>query len=205
MRRRFLAVSVCIGALLAAGAAPAGAAERKPCAPKGARTVLLTNEVQVVSRWDEYTDATRVWGCDRRAGRRILITPGDCSTPDIGCGDTPPDIMSAGKFVAFSEGGCIRGGGCGASVTVLSLRSGRRASSSTDFYSNVAPVTRRGWLAWVDTGDYGDTTPRVRALNADGRSAVLDTGSGIDLASLAVGDRIAYWTHAGVARSAALP
>ena len=205
MRRLLLALSLAFVALVAVGPDPAAAAKREPCAPKGARTVLLTEDIHVVARYNEDYDETRVWGCTRPRGRRFLLTPGSCSAPDVGCGYSPPPITAASKYVAFYSGGCLKGAGCGASVFVVSLRTGRRASVETDYFSRLAPVTRHGWLAWVDTGHDRGTAPVVRALNADGRAMVLDTGKGIDPDSIAVGRQRAYWTHDGVARSAALP
>lgn len=110
----------------------------------------------------------------------------------------------AGRFLAYDHLDCLRES-CDGEVRVLDLGTGKtRKSAPTQPGGGLATdleLTSTGAVAWIRAVTGPGT--ELKAMDRAGER-VLDSGSEIDRASLAVSGSTLYWTRAGAPKSAAL-
>ena len=193
-----------------ASAAPGEAAGRSSCAPRGARTVLANQQVQLYQR------ATTLYGCANKGTKPVRITPylGRKCTQLQGCGPLGP-VAIGGRFVTYGFNEYTRQGSEG-ELYVLDLLKRRRVRvwrggdlTGTGPTAGVASavVSPTGRAAWIT-----DTTnvPSGRRVDVhvdrgQGDTIVDTAGPEIDAESLSLGSSgTVYWTHDGEPRATSL-
>jgi hypothetical protein len=177
-------------------------AQRAPaCAAKGSVTVAQNEQARVYER-SQRGDADQhvLVGCLLRSGQRVQLAgwfSGDCSRGD----ESTPQVWLRARIVAVNRYGCPPDptlGPCVGSARTISLRTGetlRRAGTGSALAALV--LGPRGAFAYVSSAG------GVVKSDADGQ-LLLDTGPGVDPASLAaVGPRV-YWMRGGSPQTALL-
>jgi hypothetical protein len=205
--RTCLAVILITIAGVAASAAPAKT--RHPsCAARGSHTVVQTRQVRVFRLKGE------TFGCLFQLGKKRPL--GD--TPGFPDSLVATNISVAGHFVGYQLK-FIGRTGSSFNVRVLDLKLGRRVHNVRagefpfgDENPNVKDpgvtalaVTSTGAVAWIVRNSFADPVRlEVHKDDSDGPT-LLDTGDGIDPASLAVSTSgVAYWLHADAPHSTQL-
>jgi hypothetical protein len=174
------------------------------CRVSDSNTVRETTAARI------YTDGSgdSLWGCLKAVGRRVHLAS-QVSEPD-GSFSTP---RLAGNFVAYAayEGSpCARYHQCPpgyrpASYTaVVNLRTGQgHRAASTPARDRALVLTSSGAIAWISCPSRDCVSGEVRAYDSRGER-VLDSGKGIDPASLRLDASTVSWTRTGMRQSAAL-
>jgi hypothetical protein len=185
----------------AASASAASSSSAAGCESRRSTTVEASDVARV------FTKGARLYACLHKSGRNVLLGPGG-----RGCRDYCVDNLAlAGRFVAFDRRSSTRSA-VATAVFVADLRTRRvRAlwrSGTLDgqTYTRVQSIvaSRAGTAAWIWSysapGSGLPVTYEVRS-SANG-GMVLDSGSEIDAASLAIAGARVYWIKAGAPATA---
>lgn len=195
--RALLVVLAACATAAAVGALPgAESATRKAC-PTDGRTVVANEQVRVFRRVSGPSD--RVYACLVKTGKlRKLGDRGDG-------GGGVELVRIARAHVAWDRTFC-GSTVCVGDVRTLDMRTGklRVADARGDEGSALdLDVTNTGAIAWTRGSLTGKDEKRIYKLDAAGEG-VLDSGSSVDLHSLATDGRRVYWMSGGAPRSAPL-
>jgi len=182
----------------APGTAPAKSPAEARCGPSGARTVLITDEVRVAYKADNYSNVERVYGC--WLGGRTQVVYDESCDDDTGCYGGP-ELWVAGRYVAYANFDCLRAQACGTVLGVRDLAARRSSQHAGPFSIWRLDIGSDGTLVWTRGADstFQESKPpwRVEALRPSGEFVRLDESPDVDPASLAVSRTAAYWTRAG--------
>lgn len=195
---------------MAVALAPSAAAGREhaSCATRG-KTVLASRKARVFrAHYDPGYDAETYACLYRRGGAKRL-------TYDYLAGGSASGYGAAfqltGHFVAFAQVNCGVDD-CSYTPKTVDLRTRRAVRQLGQRSDLVAPFTMRvaksGSLAILardepQVGQSDLTVYEVRAVEATG-TTTLDSGPGVDPASLALAGSHVYWTRDGVPHSATI-
>jgi len=176
------------------------------CTMNGAKTIAANRHVRVFRARGE------VFGCRRSANRAYEIGHGgqECQNNDL-----IDSAVVAGNFVGLNVRTCSLDSS-DSKVSLVNLRDGRGRFSSAPLstpgsvagYDAVRGMvlTAAGRFAWIGVrlsrGDIVAAEVRRRLPDFSDRSAVLDSGAGIDPRSLRLRGSQVRWRDNGVARSA---
>jgi hypothetical protein len=176
------------------------------CTMNGAKTIAANRHVRVFRARGE------VFGCRRSANRAYEIGHGgqECQNNDL-----IDSAVVAGNFVGLNVRTCSLDSS-DSKVSLVNLRDGRGRFSSAPLstpgsvagYDAVRGMvlTAAGRFAWIGVrlsrGDIVAAEVRRRLPGFSDRSAVLDSGAGIDPRSLRLRGSQVRWRDNGVARSA---
>lgn len=202
MTRRML-TTLGIAALALLAAAPAHAADR--CALKGSKTLRQTSTLRLYS-----LGIDRYYVCVRSNGRRFRAD--NRRSQDVTM--LKSTLTSAGSFAAVAYSNYQNEDAAGLNVVVIDLRTGKQRvhiENPDEFTVPRVPalvLRTNGAAAWVydQTSISTGEGERKRELHAAGTGAIrtLDTGLGIDPATLALDGARLSWTNAGVSRTATI-
>ncbi|HEY7631174.1 MAG TPA: hypothetical protein VH817_10755 [Thermoleophilaceae bacterium] len=206
--RRACATACALLVLLPAGGAQARRHHHKPkptCTPKGAKTVEAGARVRVFTLTKG--DSTNLYACRLSNKKRFLLASADEAG---GTGDSVSLVRVAGRFVAWdsqpfddSERYNPDFQGFPSGVHALDTSTGkRRTAPATSGNPSASTVTAlvlnpSGSFAWIGSGG----ALEVHRYDATG-DTILDSGTGIDPASLAASAAQLYWLNAGAPRTA---
>jgi hypothetical protein len=210
MRRLMTLVFVAIAAVGMPVAEAEGRSGRKaPCSLEGSKTIAAGLHGRVFAR--RPVDYARVYGCLYARNRRVpLGRYRECFDSEA---VSLPRL--AGRFAGFALDFCHRAPTATSTVVVKNLRSGRTKFRLPGFTGTPPGVPAlygvtdlelkpNGSVAWIVENRQGERQVEVRKADAEGRGAVLDSGTGIDTRSLALSESRLYWLKDGRAQSALL-
>lgn len=196
-----------LAATLALVPGPAtAAAKRGTCYPPHSRTLIASARTRVFETRHVIGEHARdTYGCllSRRRPVRFAVL-------DFPLGFGP--IVLAGPFVAYGAYSDCAAGYCDPnSVVVQDLRDSRtRYADGPIAVAHIQSLVlkRTGSLAWIGTSydRDGQRVPglQVVAVPAGGSPVVVDAGTDIDGASLALAGTTLFWTRGGAPRSTVL-
>jgi hypothetical protein len=204
-RKRLVAPVLALVAFLVVGESGSQATHRPQhkaprCALRGSSTIYRDGAVRVYSK--AFPDESeKTYGCLFSANKRVQLAQ-----------SYGPDnyvaleyLHSARPYIAFSLDDAEKGVASAPPVYVVNLRTGSKRSWQAFNYVQGVGLTRHGSVAWMDPPP--DVTGyAIHKLEAGAKEAVtLDSGTGIDPTSFAVGGHFIYWTKAGAPKSATMP
>jgi hypothetical protein len=201
------ALLIAAAAALSAAGADADAAARKPsCAAAKSKTVAQNASARVF-KITRSSGTTRLYGCLRSSGRRVVLAQ---AADDIETSTGFDRVRLNGRFVAWQ--GTATDLSCKAdcppgydpytwTIERVDLRSRKGRAFSGRAAGQALVVSRKGAVAWVQST--GADTYDVRAGDAAG-ARTLDSGA-IDPKSLKLAGSTLSWTNAGAPKTAALP
>jgi len=139
-----------VALLLLVCGAPGTASAKSPadarCGPSGARTVLITDEVRVAYKADNYSNVERVYGC--WLGGRTQVVYDESCDDDTGCYGGP-ELWVAGRYVAYANFDCLRAQACGTVLGVRDLAARRSSQHAGPFSIWRLDIGSDGTLVWT--------------------------------------------------------
>jgi hypothetical protein len=166
-------------------------AKSRACFPKGSYTYAATHRARLFSRdvpaGAMANDATRVYGCLFRTGRRVLLERVfEDESLKI------QHVRFAGPFVAYAIETCLEPGLCDMRAVAANLRDPGVRQHPTAPATDLE-LSPRGNVAWISQSG---SDLRV---HLDG--AVIDAARDIEPTSLAMSGSVLYWTRGGQPQS----
>jgi hypothetical protein len=212
--RRILLAAVLVPVAAAAAPTTATAAVRDGCNPSKSRTLDATRSVRIYNR------GFGLFACAYRTGRPIALGEPiqiPCSSASA-CGDGVGVLGISGRYVVTKENvGSLQGvGGRGWSRVVLWDTIRRRRAvlyetrTATDAPTHgsadvlAAQVAPTGHVAFIVEFYWSGSTDRQVRVAAPSAGLLVDSGPGVDAASLARAGNTIFWMHDGSPRTAQL-
>ncbi len=208
--RRLAAIGLTLLTFTMALPASAPAAPAKGCHPRHSRTVDATRSVRVY-KIPSLRRGEGLYACAYRTRRPVRLgDPFVCDSPS-GCGGTRAIAVRGRYVVTRSVLGAYPNLFEHLKVVDVVRRRSRLLHSTTEppaapfnftgFLRSVA-LTAGGRVAFTTDEYWSGGGRRTVRLAGTSRTVVVDEGAGIDLSSLAVTGRVAYWRKDGQPRTA---